>query len=225
MMSEEENKPEASEEATPVEQPVAETESVEETAAEVAEATEAAAETVTEAPAGTEAEAPANAEAEEASADDKAPAGDAEGEADDKPRRKTGKDLLAEGTEVVKVRKVKGSKNIAVGIVNVKATFNNTIVSITDTSGNVISWSSAGRQGFKGSRKSTAYAATLVGQEAARTAMSHGMKEVDVRVQGPGAGRESAVRAIQSSGMTVMSIRDITPVPHNGCRARKRRRV
>jgi len=111
------------------------------------------------------------------------------------------------------------------GIVHVKATFSNTMVTITDTQGAVVSWSSGGRAGFKGSRKSTAFAATLVGQEAARQAVSRGMREVEVRVQGAGAGRESAVRALQASGMTVTAIKDVTPVPHNGCRPRKRRRV
>ena len=122
-------------------------------------------------------------------------------------------------------RKIKGSKNIIQGVVHIKATFNNTQVSITDHSGNVISWSSAGRCGFKGSRKSTAYAATMVAQEAARTAQQHGLQEVEIKVQGPGAGRESAIRAIQSVGINVSSIKDVTPVPHNGCRPPKRRRV
>lgn len=111
------------------------------------------------------------------------------------------------------------------GIVHVKATFSNTMVTITDTQGAVVSWSSGGRAGFKGSRKSTAFAATIVGQEAARQAVGRGMREVEVRVQGAGAGRESAVRALQASGMTVTAIKDVTPVPHNGCRPRKRRRV
>ncbi|MFP6905107.1 MAG: 30S ribosomal protein S11, partial [Verrucomicrobiota bacterium] len=147
-------------------------------------------------------------------------------EGEKKPeRQKTGRELLAEGTELVKIRKVKGSKNVPLGIAHIKATFNNTVVSISDPSGNVISWCSAGRVGFKGSRKSTAYAATLVAQDAAKVAMGHGMKEVAVRVQGPGAGRESAIRALQSSGLTVSTIKDITPVPHNGCRPKKRRRV
>ena len=122
-------------------------------------------------------------------------------------------------------RKSKGNKNIPVGVVHVKSTFNNTIVSITDMNGAVISWGSAGRSGFKGSRKSTAYAATVVAQEAGRQAMQHGLQEVEVRLQGPGAGRESALRAIQAVGITVTSIRDVTPVPHNGCRPPKRRRV
>lgn len=122
-------------------------------------------------------------------------------------------------------RKAKGSKNIPYGIAFIKTTFNNTIVSLTDMKGHVVSWSSAGRCGFKGSRKSTAFAATTVAQEAARGAIAHGMNEVEVRVQGPGAGRESAVRAIQAAGLRVSAIKDTTPVPHNGCRPRKARRV
>jgi len=113
----------------------------------------------------------------------------------------------------------------SVGIVHVKATFSNTMVTITDTQGAVISWSSGGRAGFKGSRKSTAFTATMVGQEAARQAVGRGMREAEVRVQGAGAGRESAVRALQAAGMTVTAIKDVTPVPHNGCRPCKRRRV
>jgi small subunit ribosomal protein S11 len=122
-------------------------------------------------------------------------------------------------------RRIKGAKNIPYGIAFIKTTFNNTIVSLTDMRGEVVSWSSAGRCGFKGSRKSTAFAATTVAQEAARGAISHGMNEVEVRVQGPGAGRESAVRAIQAAGLRVSAIKDTTPVPHNGCRPRKQRRV
>ncbi len=111
------------------------------------------------------------------------------------------------------------------GVAHVKSTFNNTIVSIADLQGNVVTWSSAGRAGFKGSRKSTAYAASLVGQDVARQAGSKGIREVEVRVQGPGAGREPAVRALQSSGLDITVIKDVTPIPHNGCRPRKRRRV
>ncbi|MCS7338031.1 MAG: 30S ribosomal protein S11 [Verrucomicrobiae bacterium] len=121
--------------------------------------------------------------------------------------------------------KAKGAKNITSGIANILATFNNTIVSITDMHGNVLAWSSAGRVGFKGSRKSTAYAAQLVAQDAARQAMAHGMREVEVRVKGPGSGRESAIRALQAVGLEITAIKDVTPVPHNGCRPRKRRRV
>jgi small subunit ribosomal protein S11 len=122
-------------------------------------------------------------------------------------------------------RRSRSGKHVPVGIVFVKATFNNTIVSITDMKGDVVSWGSAGRSGFKGSRKSTAFAATVVAQDAARQAVGFGMQEVEVRVQGPGAGRESAIRALQSSGLTVTSIKDVTAVPHNGCRPPKRRRV
>ncbi|MDW7979836.1 MAG: 30S ribosomal protein S11 [Verrucomicrobiales bacterium] len=121
--------------------------------------------------------------------------------------------------------KAKGAKNITSGIANILATFNNTIVSITDMHGNVLAWSSAGRVGFKGSRKSTPYAAQLVAQDAARQAMAHGMREVEVRVKGPGSGRESAIRALQAVGLEITAIKDVTPVPHNGCRPRKRRRV
>lgn len=124
-----------------------------------------------------------------------------------------------------KIIKAKGSKNVIGGVAHVLATFNNTIVSITDLTGNVIGWSSAGKVGFKGSRKSTAYAAQLVAQDACRQAMGHGLKEVEVLVKGPGAGRESAVRAIQAIGLDISVIRDVTPVPHNGCRPPKQRRV
>ncbi|ADI38831.1 30S ribosomal protein S11 [Waddlia chondrophila] len=124
----------------------------------------------------------------------------------------------------VKTKK-KVIKNVAVGVVHVKATFNNTIISITDPSGKVISWASAGKVGFSGSRKSSAFAATVAAQNAAKTAASYGMKEVEVNLRGPGAGRESAVRGIISAGLQVTTIKDRTPVPHNGCRPRKRRRV
>ncbi len=125
----------------------------------------------------------------------------------------------------MKVVKAKGSKNVTVGVVTVLATFNNTIVSVTDIRGNVIGWSSAGKMGFKGSRKSTAYAAQLVSQDACRQAMGHGLREAEVRVKGPGAGRESAVRAVQAIGIEISTIRDVTPIPHNGCRPPKARRV
>jgi small subunit ribosomal protein S11 len=134
-------------------------------------------------------------------------------------------DLLKEELGAVKVRKAKGSKNITSGVANVTATFNNTIVSITDAKGNVISWSSAGKCNFRGSRKSTAYAAQVVAQDAARNAMAHGLKEVQIRVSGPGLGRDSAIRGLQAIGLEISSIIDVTPVPHNGCRPRKRRRV
>ena len=137
----------------------------------------------------------------------------------------TAADLLGEDPNAKKIVKAKHAKNIASGIANILATFNNTQVSITDAQGNVIGWSTAGRVGFKGSRKSTAYAAQMVAQDAARQAMSHGMKEVEIRVKGPGSGRESAIRALQAIGLEISSIKDITPVPHNGCRPRKKRRV
>lgn len=133
--------------------------------------------------------------------------------------------LLADDDAPIKRIKVKGAKNIPYGIAFIKATFNNTIVSISDRSGNVVSWSAAGRCGFKGSRKSTAFAATTVAREAARGAISQGMIEVEARIQGPGAGRESAVRALQAAGLRVVGIKDTTGVPHNGCRPPKRRRV
>lgn len=141
-----------------------------------------------------------------------------------RPKLATAEELLADA-KIEPIKKRKGSKNVPFGIAFVKTTFNNTIVSITDMRGNVISWSSAGRCNFKGSRKSTAFAATTVAQEAARGAIGHGMSEVEVRVQGPGAGRESAVRAIQSAGLTISTIKDTTAIPHNGCRPPKRRRV
>jgi len=119
----------------------------------------------------------------------------------------------------------RGARVVPAGIVHIRSTFNNTIVSITDPQGGVVAWSSAGRAGFKGSRKSTSFAATIVGQDAGRQAVGRGMREVEVHVQGAGSGRESAVRALQSVGLTVTVIKDVTPIPHNGCRARKRRRV
>jgi len=140
-------------------------------------------------------------------------------------KQETAEDLLKSDLDGVKIRRAKGSKNITSGIVNVLATFNNTKVTFSDIRGNVISWSSAGKCNFRGSRKSTAYAAQVVTQDAGRVAISHGMKEVIVKLNGPGMGRDSAVRALQSLGMVVTDIIDVTPVPHNGCRAPKRRRV
>jgi len=116
-------------------------------------------------------------------------------------------------------------KNIASGIAHVNSTFNNTIITIADAQGNAISWSSAGAQGFKGSRKSTPYAAQIAAEDAGKKAMEHGMKSLDVLVKGPGSGRESALRALNAVGFTITSIKDVTPIPHNGCRPRKRRRV
>ena len=122
-------------------------------------------------------------------------------------------------------RKKKERKNISSGVVHIQSTFNNTIVTITDPMGNVVSWSSAGIHGFKGSRKSTPFAAQLTAEDAAKKAMEHGMKSVEVYVKGPGAGRESALRALQAAGFNVVMIKDVTPIPHNGCRPPKRRRV
>ena len=122
-------------------------------------------------------------------------------------------------------QKKKVRKNIQTGVAHISATFNNTIVSITDVSGNVVAWSSAGTCGFKGSRKSTPFAAQLAAEDAAKKAQENGMRTLEVEVAGPGSGRESALRALQSAGFTVTSIRDVTPIPHNGCRPRKRRRV
>ena len=121
--------------------------------------------------------------------------------------------------------KRKEKKNIAAGVAHVNSTFNNTLITISDAQGNVVSWSSAGMMGFKGSRKSTPYAAQIAAEDAGRKAQEHGMKELDVRVKGPGSGRESALRALQSIGFTIKMINDITPIPHNGCRPPKRRRV
>jgi len=124
----------------------------------------------------------------------------------------------------VRTKKKKERKNIPVGVAHIKATFNNTLVTITDPAGNVISWSSSGVQGFKGSRKGTPFAAQLAAQDAAKKAMEHGMRNVDVYVKGPGAGREAALRALQAAGLSINLIRDVSPIPHNGCRPPKRRR-
>jgi small subunit ribosomal protein S11 len=121
--------------------------------------------------------------------------------------------------------KKKEKKNIPTGVVHIYSTFNNTIVTITDSAGNVVAWSSSGVQGFKGSRKSTPFAAQLAAEDAAKKAMEHGMNNVEVYVKGPGPGRESALRSLQAAGFNVLKIRDVTPVPHNGCRPPKRRRV
>jgi small subunit ribosomal protein S11 len=140
-------------------------------------------------------------------------------------KQPTAEDLLKEELGAIKVRKAKGSKNVTSGVANVLASFNNTIVSITDQKGQVIAWSSAGKCNFRGSRKSTAYAAQIVAQDAARNAMAHGLKDIVIRVSGPGLGRDSAIRALQAIGLEITSIVDVTPIPHNGCRPRKRRRV
>jgi small subunit ribosomal protein S11 len=124
-----------------------------------------------------------------------------------------------------KPARIKAARTVSVGVAHINASFNNTQVSIADMKGQVLAWSSAGRMGFRGTRKSTAYAATMVAQEVARQVSPYRMQEIEVRVQGPGSGRESAVRALQSAGLTITVIRDVTPIPHNGCRSRKRRRV
>ncbi|MFK7851998.1 MAG: 30S ribosomal protein S11 [Akkermansiaceae bacterium] len=211
-MSEETNKQEAEE--------------VAENAAEAKQETPAVAEATPEqAPetAGSETEEAPAATAEDSPKEEEAPLLNP-----DAPKKDQKRDIFAEiggGEEEIKIHKAKGSKNIARGIVHVTATFNNTLVSVTDPNGNSIGWSSAGKMGFKGSRKSTAYAAQVVSQDACRQAMGHGLKEVDVRVKGPGSGRESAVRAVQGLGLDILSIRDVTPIPHNGCRPKKARRV
>ena len=128
------------------------------------------------------------------------------------------------GKKVVR-NKEKVSKNIINGVAHIRSTFNNTIVTIADTEGNVLSWASAGGLGFRGSRKSTPFAAQMAAEEATKAAMEHGLKQVEVYVKGPGAGREAAIRALQAAGLEVNSIRDVTPIPHNGCRPPKRRRV
>tara|TARA_B100001248_G_scaffold220746_1_gene176711 strand:+ start:151151 stop:151702 length:552 start_codon:yes stop_codon:yes gene_type:complete len=159
-----------------------------------------------------------------AEAKDSAEKAPAEGEAA-KPKQPSAEDLLKSDLADVKIRRAKGSKNVVQGVCHILATFNNTKVTFTDEKGNTISWSSSGKCNFRGSRKSTAYAAQVVTQDAGRTAMSHGMKDVKIRVQGPGMGRDAAVRAIQSLGMNITDIRDVTPIPHNGCRAPLPRRV
>ncbi len=164
--------------------------------------------------------APAGKEGAEAAAE--APKGAAEPVAGTAP---TAAELLGEEAAAKKIIKAKGAKNVTNGIANILATFNNTLVSITDMHGNVVGWSSSGKVGFKGSRKSTAFAAQQVAQDAARQAMAHGMREVEIRVKGPGSGRESAIRALQAIGLEITTIKDVTPVPHNGCRPRKKRRV
>ena len=185
-----------------------------------------------EKPAGAAAEAAtADAPAKEEPKQPKAP----KGESADKPAAAadapvagtapTAAELLGQDVPAKKIIKAKGAKNVTNGIANILATFNNTLVSITDMHGNLISWSSAGKVGFRGSRKSTAFAAQQVAQDAARQAMSHGLRELEVHVNGPGSGRESAIRALQALGLEITLIKDVTPVPHNGCRPRKKRRV
>ena len=200
-MSEEEQKEETTDEVVPVE------EKPQEKPAAKAEKKEVAAETT------------------EANPDPKAESKEEKEDSTSEKKEETAADLLGANIEQVKIRKAKGSKNISSGICFIVATFNNTKVSFSDMKGNVISWSSSGKCNFRGSRKSTAYAAQVVTQDAGRVAMSHGMKEVLVKVKGPGMGRDSAIRALQSLGFSVSSIVDVTPVPHNGCRPPKRRRV
>lgn len=150
----------------------------------------------------------------------------AEEKVEEAPKKElTAQDILKDEISAVKIRRAKGSKNISSGIAKVLATFNNTKICITDPRGNVISWSSSGKMNFRGSRKSTAYAAQVVAQDAGRAAMAHGLKEVEVHLSGPGLGRDSSVRALQAIGLEITAIRDTTPVPHNGCRPPKRRRV
>ena len=168
------------------------------------------------------ADAPAKKESESDAKDDSNAEPEAESESSAAP---TAAELLADDLGEAKVIKAKKSKNVVNGIVHIQATFNNTLVTITDMQGNPISWYSAGRAGFKGSRKSTSYAATQVAQRAARDAMAHGLKQVEVRIKGPGSGRESAIRGLQAVGLDITAIKDVTPVPHNGCRPKKRRRV
>ena len=185
-------------------------------------------ESTTAAPAAPATETPAVAAAEAAPKPAKKPAKAKKEEAAPAAAPEPPKENLSlnpDDVEKPKIIKAKGSKNVHTGIAHVLSTFNNTIVTITDLKGNVIGWSSAGKVGFKGSRKSTAYAAQMVAQDASRQAMGHGLKEVEVLVRGPGAGRESAVRALQAIGLDLTVIRDVTPVPHNGCRPPKQRRV
>ena len=208
------NEAEASTENSP-EEPTAEQDSAEETAPAPEGKSDAG---------KSEAKPEAN---EDTSSDGSADGQDSESDEKEAPVKKeeTAEDLLKSELAEVKIRRAKGSKNITNGIVNVTATFNNTKVNITDMRGNTISWSSSGKCNFRGSRKSTAYAAQVVTMDAGRAAMAHGLKEVVVKLCGPGMGRDSAVRALQSLGLTVTSIVDVTPVPHNGCRPPKRRRV
>ncbi len=203
-MSEETQKPEAAEEEA---KPAAAAPAEEAPKAEKKEAAPKKEEATATAEAATE-DAPEGEEAEEK-----------------KSSQPTAKDLLSDDLGELKIRKAKGSKNVHTGVCNILATFNNTKVTFSDQAGNVISWSSSGKCNFRGSRKSTAYAAQVVCQDAGRVAMSHGLKEVLVKVKGPGMGRDSAVRALQALGLNVTAIIDVTPVPHNGCRPPKRRRV
>jgi len=205
-MSEEEIKDDAAEKPAAEETPAAETPAA------------------AEAPAAEQKEPAKEKPAEEKPAEAKDAAAEGAPKAPEKKR-----DIFAEiaggEEEQIRIHKAKKSKNVQTGIVHITATFNNTLVSVTDLNGNAIGWSSAGKMGFKGSRKSTAYAAQVVSQDACRQAMGHGLKEAEVRVKGPGSGRESAVRAVQGLGINITAIKDVTPIPHNGCRPKKARRV
>ena len=220
-MADEEKEPQA-EETTAAEQPAAEQPAAD-APAETAKAPEAPAEDAV-APAAEKPAAKKKASKKDAKpkADEKAEGGDAMEAAASAP---TAAELLADDFADKKIVKAKKSKHVTVGIATISATFNNTLVSITDMHGNVISWSSSGKVGFKGSRKSTSFAAQQVAQDAARQAMAHGLREIEVKVKGPGSGRESAIRALQAIGLEITSITDVTPVPHNGCRPKKKRRV
>lgn len=224
MADDAETKPEAEETPAPAEQAAPASEE----AAPAAKAEEAPAAEAEVAPAAkAEEDAPKNEEDAPAS-ESKEGEEPAEEEKPERPRTAEDVFLALEGEEEQakqKVFKAKGSKNVQIGIVHIQATYNNTVVSVSDANGNVIGWSSAGKMGFRGSRKSTAYAAQLVSQDACRQAMAHGFKTAEVRVKGPGSGRESAVRAVQALGIDVTGIRDVTPIPHNGCRPKKPRRV
>jgi len=178
-------------------------------------------------PAAEEKPAPASGEkaAAEAKPEGAAAAPEEGGKKDDKKPRDIFAEIAGAESEEVKIHKAKKSKHVTKGIVHIIATFNNTMVTVTDTRGNTIGWSTSGKMGFKGSRKSTAYAAQIVSQDACRQAMGHGLKEAEVRVKGPGSGREAAVRAVQAIGIDITNIQDVTPIPHNGCRPKKARRV
>lgn len=210
----------------------------------VKETTEAAAKETPKAkePAATKESAPAEEKKEAAPTEEKkeaaateekkeaaAPAAEGAAKVEEPKKEKSAADIFLEldpsEADAPKILKSKSSKNVHSGIVHVRATFNNTIVTITDEKGNSIGWSSSGKLGFRGSRKSTAYAGQLVCQDALRQALSHGLKQAEVRVKGPGVGRESAVRAVQAIGVEITKITDVTPVPHNGCRPPKARRV
>jgi small subunit ribosomal protein S11 len=231
-MADEETKDQSAE-AAPSEEPVKE--AAPEAAEEVAKVEEKVApvepkatakESKEEAPAEASAAKPAGTEEKPSGEEKAAEGGDKAKEG--RPQSKVDEVFMAlEGGDAAKpkVVKAKGSKNVHTGIVHVQATFNNTIVTVTDANGNVIGWSTSGKLGFRGSRKSTAYAAQLVSQDACRQAMSHGLRQAEVRVKGPGSGRDSAVRAVQAIGIDVTLIKDVTPMPHNGCRPPKARRV